>query len=88
VLAIPPIWRIRWTNRNEIIVGDGAQLVWSKCHQRLGPTRSRDELDADRLRPVNLDHRAEVAAAQSVSRDVVGQDDDIERMNTHFTPPG
>ncbi len=59
-----------------------------KRDQRLSPTGGRHEFDGDRIGTVNLHHRAQIAASQPVGRYVMGQYDDIERMNGHLEPPG
>ncbi len=52
-----------------------------KRHQRLSATRGRHEFDADRVGAVDVDYCAEIASSQPVGRYVMGQHDDIERMN-------
>ena len=59
-----------------------------KCDQRLRPTGGGYEFDPDRLRAIDLHHCTQIAPPQPVSRYVMGQYDDIERINGHLAPLG
>ena len=72
------------TDRNEVVISDRAKVVRTNRHQRLGSPRGRNEFHAERIGPVDLDDRAQVAPAQPMSRQVASQHDGVERMNGHF----
>jgi len=59
-----------------------------KRDQCLSSTRGRHELDPDRIRAIDLHDCAQIALSQPVGWYVMGQHDDIERLNGHLAPPG
>jgi hypothetical protein len=79
---------MRRTHCNKIVVSNRAKILVTEGHQRLGSTRCRDELHADRVRPVLVDHGAEIAASQPVLQQVSRQNDDVQRSNRHLLHPG
>ena len=88
LLAIALIWKTCRTNRYQIIIGNRPKISGMKCDQCLRPTGGGHEFDPDRLGAIDLHHRTQIAPPQPVSRYVMGQHDDIERMNGHLAPPG
>ena len=79
---------MRGTHRDKIIVSNRAKILVAEGHECLGSTRCRNELHADRVRSVLLNHGAEIAAAQPVLRQVSRQNDDIQGSNRHLLPHG
>ncbi len=86
--AIAPSGRPCGTNSDEIVIGHRPQIGSTESDQRLRTTGRRDELDTERIRPINLDDGAKIAATQPMSGNVARQDDNIERMHRHLAPPG
>jgi hypothetical protein len=71
------------TNGNEVIVSDFSDVARPQGDKRLSTARRRNELDLDRVRGVDVDHRAEIAASQALRRQIGVQHDDVEWLKTH-----
>ena len=76
------------THGDEIVVGHGAEVARPKCYQRLRTARRRDELHANRVRPVLLNDGAEVTRPEAVCGQVSREHDKIEDVHRHLLPPG
>src|SRR3990172_7053285 len=76
------------TYGHEIVVARFAKILRLKRDQRFGPAGRRHEFHADRIRPVHLHHRAQVASPEAMPRKIMGEHDNIERMQCHGSPPG
>jgi len=89
VLGIAPGCCCRdWPDRYEIVVGHFAKVVRMERHEGLSPPRSRNELNTDGIRRVHLDDGAKIPRLQTVGRDVVCEDDNVEGMQRHEMSPG
>lgn len=58
-----------------------------KGDQCLRPTGGRDKFNGDRIRTVDLHDCTQITSPQAVGRYVMGEYDNIKRMNGHFAPP-
>jgi len=72
-----------WPDRYEIVVGHFAKVVRVERHEGLSPPRSRNELNTDGIRGVHLDDGAKIPHLETVGRDVVCEDDNVEGMQRH-----
>jgi hypothetical protein len=89
LLAIAPgRWWSGGTHGDQVVVPDLPDVVSAKCDESLRSTWGGHELDFDRIRPVDVNDRTQIAAPETVRRQVAVEHDDVKRMNSHFEPPG
>jgi hypothetical protein len=74
--------------RNEVVIGDGANVLRAECHECLRPARCGDELDPNCFRSVVLDDCVQIATSQAVLGKITGQYYDVEELDCHVGPPG
>jgi hypothetical protein len=76
------------TNGNQVVVADVPNVAGAQSDQRLGATRGGYEFHLHGIERVDIRDRAQIAALQSLNRQVRVQHDDIESVKTHRPSPG